>query len=319
MEADPRPTPHEVPAPALPTPLPTPKKRGPGQRWLFTAVVIGFALVGVALSAATDRLDSALLFVGIPCGLAWVVGMLPTGRGWPSVFQAVTVLLLLASALLHEGALCVLLASPLIYGAAAVGHAIAQSLRGSRPDAAAPQRRLALAPIVAVLALEGLLPGWRINPDQTSVAARVVEAPCARVIEHLAHPTVSTRDRVALLGVAQYPTPVAITGEGLRPGDRWQLRMPAGQIDTLVADSRLAAHVGRVDFTVSADTARTTRWVRLHRGSVRWSAQPSGGCRVEVHLDYTRKLDPSWWFGPITDTFMHAGAASLLNTIDPAE
>lgn len=33
-------------------------------------------------------------------------------------------------------------------------------------------------------------------------------------------------------------------------------------------------------------------------------------------VDYTRHLDPSLWFGPITDTFMQAGASAFLASLD---
>ena len=33
-------------------------------------------------------------------------------------------------------------------------------------------------------------------------------------------------------------------------------------------------------------------------------------------LDYTRRLDPSWYFGPIQDGLMRAGAAHMLDMLD---
>lgn len=35
-----------------------------------------------------------------------------------------------------------------------------------------------------------------------------------------------------------------------------------------------------------------------------------------MRIDYTRKLDPSFWFGPVTDVFMDAGADAFLAGLD---
>src|SRR5690606_13865543 len=85
---------------------------------LLLVAVVPVAVAATLLAASIDRLDTALFFVGVPCVLALVVGLLPGESSAAGLFQAVTVSLLLVSAFLHEGALCVLLVSPLVYGLA---------------------------------------------------------------------------------------------------------------------------------------------------------------------------------------------------------
>lgn len=273
----------------------------------LTLLIGAFAGAGVFLSALTGRLDSALLFVGIPCALALGIALLPSAGGWATVFQVTTVLLLLSSALLHEGALCVLIASPLVYGTVALAYAVVRSSRGGHHE------RLGVLPVLALVALEGAVPGLRVNAEQHAEATRVVAGDCAAFEAALDRgPQVDPdADRGLLLGLAEYPTPVSATGTGLAPGDTWRLAMPAGEIRTRVD----AASPGRVEFTVTADSARTTRWVDLHGGSLAWH-QAADGCRTEMRLDYTRRLDPSLWFGPVTDTFMDAGARAFLASLD---
>lgn len=294
-----------------PLPLPIRPSRASGAlhvyRFVLVLLVCAVALLGVALAAATDRLDTALLFVGVPCLLALLIGVAPAELGWPAVFQTLTVVLLLASALLHEGALCVLLASPLIYGAAGMAYAVAKLGRD--------RHRLMLGPVLAVVLLEGIAPGWRIAPDQDVAATSVTPAGCAAVVSALARPTPLDEDRPPLLHAAQYPTPVSFRSDhGLQTGSRWTLAMPAGAIETQVRSADLTER-GQVSFDVVSDTARTTRWVSLHNGSVTWEPAAGGGCRVTVAIAFERRLDPAFWFGPITDTFMHAGADTLARMI----
>ncbi len=289
-----------------------PYNPGPAQRVLLLSVVAFIGISGVIMAAALGRLDSALLFVGIPCILALAIGLLPVRAGWSTTFQVITVVLLLCSALLHEGALCVLLASPLVYGTAALIHgsvAVARRVDGRRTT------HLAVLPIVALFAVEGLVPALRISPEQQSGAKRVVAATCGEFVEGLQRgPSITDADRGWLLHVAQYPTPVAASGTGLELADTWTLTMPAGAIETEV----VSAGEDHLGFRVVSDTARTTRWVDLHGGTLEWAEGP-GGCVATMTIDYTRHLDPSVWFGPITDTFMDAGADAFLASLDQAQ
>jgi hypothetical protein len=286
---------------------PDPPPRRGGTTLALVVLVAAVALAGVALAGATDRLDTALLFVGVPCALALGIALVPRqGGAGATAFQATTVVLLLASALLHEGALCVLIASPLVYGTVGLVLGLVHLVRRGST------RHLAAAPVLAVVLLEGSVPGVRVHPEQQAEASRVVAADCADFVAALDRgPRMAEADRGRLLTWAKYPTPVAATGSGLEVGDTWELAMPAGAIATEVVERTTY----RVDFAVTADTARTTRWVVLRTGSVRW-AQTDGGCRATLRVDYTRKLDPSFWFGPVTDLFMNAGAATLLNALD---
>lgn len=218
--------------------------------------------------------------------------------------------LLLLSAFLHEGALCVLLVSPLVYGAAFAVHVLVRATerRGTR---------WSLAGVLVVLALEGAVPGYRISPVHDVSADRVVADDCADFASALDRgPAIDPEtDRGWLLDLAQYPTPTTADGSGLAVGDTWHLAMPAGGIDTVVRTSDVTADDGRLVFDVTADEARTTRWVTLEEGTLTW-AQRAEGCVAELEIVFERDLDPAFWFGPVTEIFMSAGAAAFLAGLD---
>ncbi len=287
------------------------------QRWIVGVMVVLFGVAGTGLAAATDRLDSALLFVALPCVLALMIGLLPTRNDWGMLFQALTVVLLLCSALLHEGALCVLIASPLVYG---FGGLVLWITRSATRDHPGGHRLLAL-PALALMAvsLEGAVPGLRVSPEQDARAQRIVAADCATFEAALDRgPRFRPEDRGILLRLAKYPTPSAATSpDGLRPGSTWRLSMPDGVITSTVtmAERDLGTGGGQLAFEVTDDTARTSRWVTLRAGHISWRGTPEG-CLATLTIDYRRHLDPAFWFGPVSEVFMNAGADTFLAALD---
>ncbi len=278
---------------------------------MLTAVV-PVALAATVLAAFLGRLDTALFFVGLPALLALVVGMVPGEDGAGQLFQALTVALLLVSAFLHEGALCVLIVSPLVYGVAFAIHGLVEATRRGR-HGQGPHTRHALGGILVLVALEGVVPGLRINPVQEVHADRLVASDCSDFTDALARgPQFEPeKDRGLLLRLAQYPTPTAAQGTGLEVGDTWDLAMPMGSISTEVR----AAESESIVFDVTADDARTTRWVSIQEGRLSWE-QTADGCRADVRITFERDLDPAFWFAPVSSLFMNARAEAFLAGLD---
>ncbi|MGL4746088.1 MAG: hypothetical protein ACRCXL_17110 [Dermatophilaceae bacterium] len=309
-------TEHHPTGPSTAEPADRPPRRR--SRTLLLLLAVGAAgLAGVAIAASVGRLDSALLFVGVPCVLALGVGLMRGRGGWGSMFQVVTVVLLLASALLREAAVCVLLAAPLVYGVAALAYAGVTAMRPGRSA-------LALGPLLAVALIEGVVPGARINPEQEAVVSRMVADRCDAFESALARgPQIDPdADRGPLLDLFPYPTPSAASGAGLAVGDVWSLAVGDGVLQTRVA----ARTVDALDFEVtdggmSAGSpghrhhAVLERWVTVRSGTLAWT-QTGEGCRATMTVRYERHLDPALWFGPVTAAFMDAGAAAFLAGLD---
>ncbi len=277
-----------------------------GARPLLGALVLLVGLVGTALVVATGRQDSALLFVGVPVTLAMGVTLLARPRtGGGLAFAVTTIVLLLVSALLQEAAVCVLLAAPLVYGVTGLAVAFARSDDGDRRYAVAPLLLLALS------AGEGTASGARVVPVQSTTVSTHVGAGCDTVADRLAHPALdASADRGTLLRLFPYPTPTAASGSGLEVGDTWELAMPQAPIRTRVT----AADARHVVFAVTQDHSRATRWVRVQEGSIAWD--PEGdGCRATLEVSWERRLDPSWYFGPVDQVFFTAGAEAFLRQL----
>ena len=274
------------------------------------------AFFGVAFFLATvrsGRADSALLFVVLPTVLAVGLALTPgrTTHGW--VFRLTTICLLLAAVALHEGAICVVLAAPLVY---LIAHGVTWLIDVSQRG---PKILPVLVPLPLLVAgVEGAHPQWRIAPDQSVEVSRVIAAAPAELPGLLTagpRPADARPLSLRLLGV---PTPEHVHGAGLAPGARWMFGYhgsshgPGGQIVTEVT----AVGPREVGFVVVGDSTITGRWVTLRDATLSW--RPSGeGTEVTVRIDYQRGLDPSWYFGPLQDRLMHAGAEHLLDMLAP--
>ncbi|MEV4761057.1 hypothetical protein AB0J89_00310 [Micromonospora chokoriensis] len=289
-----------------------PTQRTVSARWILAGLI---TLLGAVLFVGVvnqGRADSAMLFVALPVLLAAGLTLAPHRTAHGQVFAATTIALLLAAVALHEGAICVLLAAPLVY---AVAHGTTALIRVLR-DANRPYVMVAV-PLLLLPGLEGSGIAARVAPEQTVEVTRVVGLPVDRVAERLAtgpRPTAVRSVPLRLLGV---PTPGQVTGDGLDVGDRWMFGYhgsahgPGGH---LLAEVESAAP-GRVGFRFVEDSSITARWFTWRHAELSWRAVDPGHTEVRVRVDYTRGLDPSWYFGPVQQVLLGAGVGHLLDML----
>ncbi len=277
----------------------------PGRRWTpaRVAAAAAVAVVGITapvLAIRSGRADSAALFVGVPLALAVALVLAPPAKSLHGLtFRLVTFGLLLTSAFLHEGAACVLMAAPLVYGVAHLIAAIAQYARRSVQHRSA----LLVIPLLVLAGTEGAVPGLRAMPEQTVTAERVVAAAPADLERRLADgPEFAGVEKPRLLRISGYPVPTGASGAGLEVGDRWTFAMAGGPIVTEVVERE----PGRVVFRTVSDSSKTQRWLSWRESVLTWRAE-GDGTRLRVETSFVRRLDPSWYFGPIEAAMVGAG------------
>ncbi|BCY14297.1 hypothetical protein [Actinoplanes sp. L3-i22] len=280
--------------------------------WWLAGIIAVIGVAAFVVTVRSGRADSAAVFVAFPILLAVTLALTPGRSAHGRTFRITTIALLLSAVWLHEGAICVLLAAPLVYLVAHIATAGVQAVKkgGAKTLAVLP------LPLLLVGSVEGTSADWRVHPDQSVEVTRVVALAPERVrtmLEAGPQPVATRSLPLRLLGV---PMPEHVHGAGLEPGDRWTFAYhgsshgPGGDIVTEVGESGPA----RVTWTVVEDTSITDRWVGMRDATLSWHAV-AGGTAVTLHIDYRRGLDPSWYFGPLQDGFMHAGAGHLLDML----
>jgi hypothetical protein len=58
---------------------------------------------------------------------------------------------------------------------------------------------------------------------------------------------------------------------------------------------------------VVSDSSKTARWLHWRRAIIHVTPLASGGTTVRLELSFVRRLDPSWYFGPIEQAMVGAG------------
>ncbi|MFF0149920.1 hypothetical protein [Micromonospora sp. NPDC005203] len=280
--------------------------------WVLAGLITLFGLVVFIGVVNQGRADSAALFVALPVLLAAALALTPRQTTHGRVFTATTMALLLAAVMLHEGAICVLLAAPLVYAVAHGTTALIHALRkANRPYV------FAAVPLLLLPGLEGSGIAGRVDPEQTVEVTRVVGLPIDRVAEHLAAGPRPTAVRSAPLRLLGVPTPGQVSGDGLNLGDRWMFGYhgsahgPGGHLLAEVDD----VAPGRIGFRFVEDSSITARWFTWRHAELRWRAIDPGHTEVRVRVDYARGLDPSWYFGPVQQVLLGAGAGHLLDML----
>ena len=301
---------------------PWPTVNGPGSNdrpWRWTRgmfalvlVILATAAVGMAVTIGQGHQDSAMLFVGLPTLLALAIALSPPARNaYGITAKAITVALLCAAVMLHEGAICVLLAAPLVY---AVGLTVAaivrRSLRGT----------MAVVPLALLLGMEGMTPGLRAVPDQTVTRTRTVSLAPAEVGRRIAEgPDLTATEPSFLLG--NMPLPRHVAGSGIDPGDRWVFHFdgdnhgPGGILATEVVEELMSPTGGRVTFRTVSDASIVARWLDWNTAVLEWHATDADTVTVTLTVHFTRGLDPSWYFGPLENAMVGASGEYLLDTL----
>ncbi|MEU2612959.1 hypothetical protein ABZ570_15475 [Micromonospora sp. NPDC007271] len=278
--------------------------------WVLAGLITAFGLLVFTAAVRAGRADSALLFVALPVVLAAALALTPGRTTHGRVFVITTICLLLAAVALHEGAVCVVLAAPLVYLASHGTTALIHALRNaSRPYA------IIAVPLLLLPGLEGSGIAPRVDPEQSVEVVRVVALPADQVAERLTagpHPVPVRSTPLRMLGV---PTPGHVSGDGLAVGDRWAFGYhgsahgPGGH---LLAEVE-SAGPERVAFRFVEDTSITARWFTWRHAELRWRAVDPGHTEITVTVDYRRGLDPSWYFGPLQQLLLGAGLGHLLD------
>lgn len=268
------------------------------RNYIVLIVFVGFASL-VYLVLSMHRLEqTALLFVGIPVvlGIAAVFTNPPnTGKG--AALRTVTLGLLLAGPLLHEGFVCLLFSMPIFYAVALLVGSVIDSIRNRDEDEPRRYRYFSIALLIPFI-LEGATPTLSFPREETVSVTRVVLANPSQVEAALAQPPRIIETLPGFLRIG-FPRPVEAHGSGINVGDERIIHFAGGE----GRPGDLILHVaasepGRVLFLVKSDRSKIAHWLDWRSSDVTYAAVDASHTRVTWKIGFTRRLDPSWYFRP---------------------
>lgn len=279
--------------------------------FVILAVAAGSIMYHVIVMKRLEQ--TSLLFIGIPTILALIVACTPKPKSaMGGVLRATTLGLLISGALLGEGFICILMASPLFYLVAI----IIGAARSSRNPTVLPA--LVLFGLIP-MSFEGTHPKLSFNREETLQATAIVNASAAQVEQALSR---SPRTDLPLPYYlrAGFPRPVEAHGSGLRVGDLRVIHFAGGEgepgdLTMKITDST----AGHVRLVALSDRSKIAHWLDWEAADVRWQQIDATHTRVSWSLSFRRLLDPAWYFRPWERYAVRLAAGYLIqaNAVPP--
>ena len=268
------------------------------QNYIVLILFVGLGSL-IYLVLSTHHLEqTALLFVGIPVvlGIAAVFTNPPnTGKG--AALRTVTLGLLLAGPLLHEGFVCLLFSMPIFYAVALGIGTVVDAVRERNQKNRKSYRYFSIALLIPFL-LEGATPTLSFPREERVSVTHVVVGTPSQVEAALSQPPRIAEKLPAFLRVG-FPRPVEAHGSGLNAGDERVIHFAGGE--GRPGDLTLqvmSAQSGRVLYFVKSDRSKIAHWLDWRSSDVTYTAVDANHTRVTWTIGFTRRLDPAWYFRP---------------------
>lgn len=294
--------------------------------WLLFFAISGIVFLGTRAILDSSFSHSAVFYLAIPFTISMLIGFFtrnPTGKGpWADYLREMRLgmmFLLGTSAFLYEGFLCVLFVIPIYVFVLSVGF-IFKLLWMRHENNRRARMKVSIIPlVVAIMALEGLSPSTSFERQNSVTQSRVIDASIPQLKANMALPITLPKRRSLFLSV--FPLPIDAQAGSLSPGDvhkltflykRWFFtNVHRGEfylrIDAVGPD--------RVTTSVIENTSYLAKYLTIQGTQVQFTALPDGQTKVDLTVNYERKLDPAWYFSPFQKLAVNQSADYLITHI----
>jgi hypothetical protein len=288
-------------------------------RLTVVGVVVTLVVVSIAYRVlVVHHLEhTSLVFIGLPALAAITLLHTRPRTAIGTVNKVIAILLCLSGILFGEGLICIIMAAPIFFLVGTVIGWVINKLtaRQSPDDPRSGNWRGVVSLVVVPLSLEGVVPSFAFNREEQVTVSRTVEATPDDVRLTIASLPRFDRElpRFFRLG---FPTPMHVSGDGLRVGDERRVMFAHGQHHNGALVMRVAATgSSSALFTVVSDSSYITHWLSWEEADVRWEQVDAGHTRVTWTLRYRRRLDPAWYFAPLERYGVGLAAGYLIETL----
>ena len=266
-------------------------------QWGLVGFVLLLFLCSISLRVVyAHKLETtAVMFIGLPAGLAIFMSLLPRSRSaLGSAMKGTTIGLLISAVLFGEGVICVVMAAPIAYFIAALVGGLSDASRKAKH----PGAQCFIWIIAAVMSFEGTSSKLSLSRDEEVRVEQTVPATPPEIEIALAA-TPAFRTRLPLYFRLGFPKPIEARGSGLNVGDQRVIHFAGGEGHPGDEVFRVAARTSSsVTFKPEGDTSHIAHWLQWKESVVEWLPVDARHSRVSWTLRFRRGLDPAWYFRP---------------------
>lgn len=268
-----------------------------GKNGLYVLIaVLTLASFAYHIMGRTYVKETSILFVGLPALIAiFIVRFTNTPKSsYGVVLRALTLFLLLASIALGEGTVCIIMASPIFYGVAALSVYIYEWSKKQYPK---NKNMNALAPLPILLVLAQ--PFGLVNPPslQTVVVQETIDR---HVTLEALNSTPNVMENFPSTFKMGFPIPQGIEGTGLEIGDTRTIPFLSstrglGNL-TLQIVEKSDSHLV---FSIPQDNTHMGRWLTWEEVRIELTHPSPNQTQITWSSSYTCDLGPQWYFETI--------------------
>ncbi len=295
------------------------KNNKPNPRIIFFILLLGFIYLMVYFLIKKDIDSSAALYIGVPMILAIGLSRLPHAKTpMGTTMKALTMLLILSVPLLREGFVCIIMAAPILYSAAALFTLLFQKIR--KADNHSNKMQLsAITVLLTLTSVEGIDESLSFNRYNEVEYTTTVNLDITTIRENLSKATIPTDKRPFFLRV--FPLPIDMQGSGLDVGDERVLNYEYKKwiVTNMHKGSTVfkitSATQNHIRFEIPHDDSYISNYLTWHASDVFLEPVDNGATNVTWRLSYERKLDPFWYFAPLQHYATYLTAKVLTDNV----
>ena len=299
---------------------------GPRPIWVRYLLIIGFFNLLIRGLMNGHLNHSALLYILVPYLVAVAIYLFvpqPLGMSrWKRFLRhmmAAFVIMLATSALLFEGFLCVLMFLPIYLIVAAIAFASMRPYQ-EKPKNIASTFSVSLVPaLILLVSVEGLTPSLSFERQESITRSHIVTGTIEELKANMAMPIDMKESRSAFLSL--FPLPTEVQAGSLNEGDIHKLHFVYNRWGfTNVHEGDFWVEIvgvgeDYVQTKIVKDTSYFSNYLTISDTFVKFRPVSKTQTEVSLTINYERKLDPAWYFGPLQRVAVGESADYLISQV----
>lgn len=295
--------------------------------YLVFALLIGGAVFGLRILTQMELHQSALLYIGMPFILSLLLLFLTpradVQKSWLAFhwnwLRASLIVLLATSIIIQEGFICVLMFIPIwlaIWLIAVLCGAINATVRKKQANQI---HSIILPTLVLMLSLEGTLPTLTLEREAQAANSLIVDLSIEDIKANMVKPIHLGEQRPWLM--ALFPMPYDVKANSLNQGDIHELhyRYHRWFITNTHEGTALLQLKSVTDKQITTqylqDTSYIANYLTLHGTQIDFEPITPNQTKVSLAINYSRDLDPAWYFGPLQQLALEQTAGYLIKKV----